>query len=231
MLRSRVMKELKKRLKRKKWPVWSLGLVAAIFLISAAVGAASVYLIVSSGKTERVAEAWSPVISADEPGVDATPRERTLHSLSRWNGEVEVVLHRVYLCGEETRMLGRHATSEARDLLISHLDWDAKFDRTGTVVMEEKIDDLSPACRSTSYIGLDEDGNLSLFDGPPRKDNVVRTFFQLDVGLLESSLSKERLHELANGIKVSDKDEYNSVLSTFSDYALERSESVLQPRT
>jgi forespore regulator of the sigma-K checkpoint len=58
---------------------------------------------------------------------------------------------------------------------------------------------------------------------------VVRTFFQLDVRSLESSLSKERLHELAGGIRVSDKNEYNSVLSTYSDYALQKSRGVMKP--
>jgi forespore regulator of the sigma-K checkpoint len=169
---------------------------------------------------------------ADKPHVlnpDSSKRDLTLQALDGWKGEVEVVLHRVYWCGEESRMLGLHATAEAADLVRAHREWDASFDRTGRVVLEELVEDLSPSCRETAYIGMDPDGNLSLYDGPPRKDNVVRTFFQLDVRSLESSLSKERLHELAGGIRVSDKNEYNSVLSTYSDYALQKSRGVMKP--
>nr|WP_306220202.1 BofC C-terminal domain-containing protein [Cohnella sp. WQ 127256] len=85
--------------------------------------------------------------------------------------------------------------------------------------MEESIDDLSPQCSKTAYIGMDKDANLILFDGPPKKEKVIRTFFQLDIEMLESRLNEERLRELTKGIRVTDKDEYNSVLSTFNEFA------------
>nr|WP_255570596.1 BofC C-terminal domain-containing protein [Cohnella sp. CFH 77786] len=124
-------------------------------------------------------------------------------------------------------MLGRHSAGKAAELLKSRRDWEASFETSGRLVLQENVEDLSPACRQTAYIGMDADGNLSLFDGPPRKDNVVRTFFQLDIRSLESSLSKEKLHELADGIRVSDRDEYRSVLSSFSDFA-RKSEGVMK---
>ena len=61
------------------------------------------------------------------------------------------------------------------------------------------------------------------------KQKVLRTFFQLDVHYMESSLPKERLNELVNGIRISDMDDYNSVLSTFSDFATDKSEKVMNP--
>jgi forespore regulator of the sigma-K checkpoint len=54
----------------------------------------------------------------------------------------------------------------------------------------------------------------------PAADNVIRTFFQLDIRYLESSLPKETLKQLQDGIRITDMAEYNSVLSTFSDYAM-----------
>ncbi|MDB4866777.1 MAG: hypothetical protein JWR03_1110 [Cohnella sp.] len=231
-----IMKEIKKKLKRKRRPVWSLGLLAVVFLAASALGiAAAVAIERSTLGSVPVApvSVWEsgagPTDKPSAPDPAAKPRDLTLQALARWNGEVEVVLHRVYWCGEETRMLGRHSTGEAAELVKSHREWDVAFDRMGRVVLEELVEDLSPACRRTAYIGMDADGTLSLYDGPPRKDNVIRTFFQLDVRSLESSLSKERLHELAGGIRVSDKNEYNSVLSTYSDYALQKSQGVMKP--
>ncbi|RUS47865.1 hypothetical protein ELR57_07850 [Cohnella sp. AR92] len=126
-------------------------------------------------------------------------------------------------------MLGLHSTSETMNLIKSHRDWMPTFHKEGTVRIEEKVDDLSPECRKSAYISLDQDGNLSLFDGPPRKEKVMRTFFQLDVKALESSMSKEKLRELADGIRITDRDEYNSVLSSFSDYAKEPAKDVMRP--
>lgn len=235
----RLMKEWKKRIKRKKRPIWSLGLIAMLFLTACAVGisTAGVYARSFVALTE-VADVWSPSRDVDKPGPFAeandpksmSKRGKALGALATMAGNVEVVLHRSYVCGEETRMLGSHTALEARELLASHLDWEADVDQAaGQVVMEEQVDDLSPACKQNAYIAMDEDGNLSLFEGKPRKDNVLRTFFQLDVRSLESNLPIDKIHELAGGIKVSDKSEYDSVLSTYSDYAVVQAEGVMKP--
>jgi forespore regulator of the sigma-K checkpoint len=86
----------------------------------------------------------------------------------------------------------------------------------------EQIDDLSPGCKDTAYFGLDKEDNLSLFDGVPSDKKVIRTFFQLNMGFLESSLQMEAIEELRQGIRVTDMLEYNSVLSTFSEFAVEQ---------
>lgn len=81
--------------------------------------------------------------------------------------------------------------------------------------------------QENSYIGVDENGVLSLFEGPPRQEKVIRSFFQINVEFLESSLPQEIVEQLYRGIQVSTLSEYNSVLSTFSDYAVELSEEVI----
>jgi forespore regulator of the sigma-K checkpoint len=88
------------------------------------------------------------------------------------------------------------------------------------VTFIKHVEDLSPSCKAQAYMGLDEKGSLSLFNGMPAADNVIRTFFQLDIRYLESSLPKETLKQLQDGIRITDMAEYNSVLSTFSDYAM-----------
>ena len=234
----RSMKEMKKKLKRKRRPIWSLGMLAGVFLAASAAGIGGAALI---GRAAFDAPAFAvsatppaaAALSSDKPAArtddrPATTRDSVLQRLDGWNGQVEVMLHRTYWCGEERRLLGHLTTGEAAELLKSHRDWDASFDKAGRLSFVELSSDKYPACRQTAYIGMDEGGNLSLFDGPPRKDNVVRTFFQLDIRSLESSLPKERLRELERGIRVVDLDECNSVLSSFSDYASRHSEGVMQ---
>jgi forespore regulator of the sigma-K checkpoint len=85
--------------------------------------------------------------------------------------------------------------------------------------MVEPEDDLSPHCRENAYFGMDKNGNLSLFEGIPEQEKVIRTFFQLDVQHMKSSLPGDAVNQLYSGIRVSDMEDYNSVLSTFSEYA------------
>jgi forespore regulator of the sigma-K checkpoint len=156
------------------------------------------------------------------------PVRSVIEELAQNRQPVTVKLHRIYLCGDEMKQLGRMDGNSALRLLQRHPEWTAVSGKDGSVVMEQMIDDLSETCKKSAYFSLDKFGNLSLFDGPPKEKKVLRTFFQLDVHYMESSLPKERVDELVNGIRINDKDEYNSVLSTFSDYAVDKSEKVMK---
>ncbi len=211
-------------MKRNRRHVWSLGSVFVLFLLAALTGSWMAHRVITQSPSQVFLPMESASAWADDRSLSVHPtsRDRTLQALRIRQGQVELVLHRKYLCGEETRQLGAFSASEATDLLKSHRQWDATMDASGKVLMEESIDDLSPECRKTGYIGLDKDGNLTLFDGPPWHKKVIRTFFQLDVEMMESRLSDDRIRDLASGIRVTDKDEYNSVLSTFNEYAILR---------
>jgi forespore regulator of the sigma-K checkpoint len=230
VFRLRALKELKKRLKRQRRPIWSLGAWTGVLL------AVALAAYVSAGTTGHGAiPAWTIAAAAHDPAAGtvteiATRRAYAIAALEHKDGEIEVAVHRVYLCGEETKKLGRMRAAEAANLLKAHREWDAAFDRSGRLSLQETVDDLSPACKMTAYMGMDKDGNLKLYDGPPNADKVVRTFFQLDVRAMETNLSPAQIKELASGIRVSDRDEYNSVLSTYSDYARYRSRAALNPQ-
>lgn len=86
------------------------------------------------------------------------------------------------------------------------------------------IQDICPTCRDQAYVSLDDQDYLTLYDGYPTKGRVVRRLFQLDLEFVESSLPTETIEQLVNGIQVADEEEYESVLSSFSDYAREKNE-------
>jgi hypothetical protein len=94
------------------------------------------------------------------------------------------------------------------------------------LLFEEPMEEV---IKENTYFGLDDNGILSLFEGLPSDKKVIRSFFQLDVKHLESSLPRETIEQLYEGIKVTDLAEYNSVLSTFSDFATDISEEVMEP--
>ncbi|AWB45706.1 hypothetical protein DCC85_16860 [Paenibacillus sp. CAA11] len=139
-----------------------------------------------------------------------------------------VYIRRVYIGGEEENRLGYLKPEEILKLLSEHTSWEGRIDSKGNVWLEEEVRDLSSDCKQNGYIGLDETGRLNLYAGRPKQKKVIQTFFQLDVGTMISTLPKDVYEQLQSGIRVRDLDEYNSVISTFSDFAVEPLERVMK---
>ncbi len=133
-----------------------------------------------------------------------------------------------YVCGTETLSLGTLSSQQLESLLKQHPDWKGRLNTRGEVWLERKVEDLSELCKQHAYMGMSMDGQLTLFEGPPKKEKVIRTFFQLDVGSMETALPEGVYEQLQQGIRVQDMNEYNSVISTFSDFAVERTQRVLK---
>lgn len=131
-----------------------------------------------------------------------------------------VSLEKNYVCGTETINLGNFTPEEMVTLIRQHPGWSGYIESENDLIVQETVDDLSPHCKENAYMSLDKEGNLTLFDGKPKEEKAIRTFFQLDVGSMETSLPAGVLEQLQNGIRVQDIEEYNSVLSTFGDYAV-----------
>ncbi|OCT15691.1 hypothetical protein A8709_12545 [Paenibacillus pectinilyticus] len=143
----------------------------------------------------------------------------------------ESYLLKSYVCGEERSSLGLHSSQELISLQKQHPNWQLTIQASsGDVTFKENIEDLSPECKEKAVFGIDGSSNLSLFNGTPANNQIIRTFFQLNIEQLESSLPRETVDQLHEGIRVSDIAEYNSVLSTFSDYAIEVTEGAMSSR-
>ncbi|MFC5988490.1 BofC C-terminal domain-containing protein [Marinicrinis lubricantis] len=142
--------------------------------------------------------------------------------------EQEVLLRKMYICGEEEQSLGMLNGEQIQKLQGDHPEWQLERDDQEMLVFTQYIDDLSPKCKEEAFFGMDSSGHLSLFLGPPSEDQVIRTFFQIDIDYLESSLPADTVEQLYDGIPVRDVDEYNSVLSTYSDYAIEATEKAMK---
>ena len=224
---SSLFKQLKKRLRlRKRW--LSLG-----FFITAALVAASLY---SFKAANDPAPADHDARPADEsvaasaymraPEAIDTSAQSDALQLIQQGGPFDVYSNRMYVCGQLQEHLGTMKAEEVLSLHREHPDWQIDVEDNNKVVFTQRIDDLSPECKENAYFGLDKDGNLSLFDGPPQDEKVLRTFFQMNIEYLESSLPPDTVRQLREGIPIADLAEYNSVLSTFSEFALEQSDAM-----
>ncbi|MDQ0110828.1 BofC C-terminal domain-containing protein [Paenibacillus harenae] len=208
MMEFSLWKQLRRRLRRKRRPLWMLGGLLPLLMIAISIPQ----------------QAYATYSVQDN-------RATVIQALRSQEGPVTVNIHRLYVCGEETMPLGRIDSKQLVQLLASHPEWEAAaFDQSNSsLLIEHHVDDLSDYCKNHAYIGIDKDGNLTLYDGEPKKEKVVRTFFQLDVRYMESSLPQDKLDQLTRGIRISDIDEYNSVLSTYSDFARSDNEKVMKP--
>jgi forespore regulator of the sigma-K checkpoint len=128
---------------------------------------------------------------------------------------LEVVLQRIYLDGE----LGEEVTYETifslEDLKASYENWQLIDQNEEKIVFQRKVDDISPLLKTNGYFGITGDGTLSIFNGKPETNEVIQSFFQIDIKKLESRKQDELMH----GIKIQTKDQYLQVIKTFETYS------------
>lgn len=224
---SNLLKQLKKKLRlKKRW----LTLGTILFLAGAAAltahgiarSAGAGHFIgerSAAGGDVRAAMVQTRMQPQDQPWMNEDKRQ-ALARIAASGDSWSVILRKRFVCGEETQSLG---SMKAEDVIRYHEEFptfDVTIDAGGNVVFSAAIEDLSPHCKEHAYFGIDKNGNLSLFDGVPSGEQIIRTFFQLNVQQLKSSLPHDMWNQLYEGIRITDLAEYNSVLSTFSDFAL-----------
>ncbi|MEI7025263.1 BofC C-terminal domain-containing protein [Paenibacillus sp. y28] len=217
-----LLKQLKKKLRMKRrW----LSLGVWLFVVIS-ISAAGWLLTREAAPTDPLSRTVSSSIQETaEPGHQQSMLDR-IKSVGK---EVEVFMQTNFVCGQDIEPLGAKAYAEIEALHQEHPDWAISLNGQGQVYFVAHVDDLSQHCKEHAYFGLDKGGNLSLFDGLPGEENVLRTFFQLNITHMESSLPHQTVKELRDGIRVTDMSEYNSILSTFSDFAVEETEKAMKP--
>jgi forespore regulator of the sigma-K checkpoint len=150
-----------------------------------------------------------------------TKQYQVLDQIKKSGNTHRVFAQKVYICGQEVAEIGKLSSDQIAQYYKDHPQDQVKLTTNGQVYFVEQVEDLSAACKHNAFFGLDKNGRLSLFEGHPNQEKIIRTFFQLNVEHLKTSLPQGTFNQLMQGIPISDLAEYNSVLSTFSDYAVE----------
>ncbi|WP_419889824.1 BofC C-terminal domain-containing protein [Paenibacillus xylanexedens] len=220
-------KQFKRRWRRWKRTVWMTAALLAVTILAYS------GLSISSAIERLLTTNFGEATSVMGPITQETRSEQEIQALVEQldadpDHLTSVVLETQYICGVETEQLGKMARPQLKMLLAQHPEWDATVGTSDELRLKQRVDDLSPLCKQQAYISIDAVGNLNLYEGKPAEEKVIRTFFQLDVGTLESSLPEGVLEQLQQGIRVQDKDEYDSVISTFSDYAVDEDHHLIR---
>lgn len=135
--------------------------------------------------------------------------------------EVQVVLERMYLDGEYSQEIVEETIWSMEDFWAKYDDWQLIDMEEDKVVFREHVDDISPLLKTNGYFGISNDGILTIFNGKPQSSNIIHTFFQLDMGKLESN----KQEELKKGIPIKNKDRYVEVLETFKNYTIDEKQA------
>ncbi len=138
-------------------------------------------------------------------------REQLAVFLQTHEGTRQVEVYTIYICGEEKQNRGQLSSEQILALMNQHPAWQVEEFDSEQVVFSQYVEDLSDHCKESAYIGIDEMDQLTLFEGLPNHDQVIRTFFQIDVEYLKTSLPPDAVESLYSGIRIRDLDQYRSV--------------------
>lgn len=134
---------------------------------------------------------------------------------------IEVVLQRHYLDGEVSKELVTETILSMEDFWAAYSSWELVKQEQGKIIFKKEIDDISPLLKANGYFGVSEDGILKVYDGKPSLNNVIQSFYQLNIEELES----RKQQELMNGIPVLSKDNYQDVIKSFKNYSLQKGQT------
>lgn len=135
--------------------------------------------------------------------------------------ELEILLKCEYLDGEISEEIVRETIYTYENFWAKFDEWQFVGVENDRMVFQKMIDDISPLLKTNGYFGVTDDGILTIFNGRPYKSNIIHTFFQIDVGKLES----RKREELMKGIPIISKDRYVEVLETFRSYTKQEMEA------
>jgi forespore regulator of the sigma-K checkpoint len=125
-----------------------------------------------------------------------------------------IILQRIYLDGDVSEEIVTETAKSKVEIRQKYGQWQLVSSKGNELVFRYGIDDISPLLKANGYFGITEEGILTIFNGRPKHSKIIHSFFQIDVGKLES----RKKQQLMNGIPIKTKDRYQQVLETFKPY-------------
>lgn len=126
-----------------------------------------------------------------------------------------VILERMYVDGEISQETLTEEVWSVEDFWAKYEQWQLIQIDKDKMVFRQYMDDISPLLKTNGYFGITDEGVLTIFNGRPQNSNIIQSFFQIDLGRLESN----KCEELKKGIPIKTKEHYVEVLETFKTYS------------
>ncbi|MBS4191439.1 BofC C-terminal domain-containing protein [Bacillus sp. FJAT-49705] len=121
----------------------------------------------------------------------------------------------MYMDGEVSQEVVKETIWSMEEFWAKYDNWELIEMEKDKIIFRRYMDDISPLLKTNGYFGITDDGVLTIFNGRPHKSNIIQSFFQIDLGRLES----KKCEELKKGIPIKSKEQYVEVLETFKSYS------------
>lgn len=144
-----------------------------------------------------------------------------VHVQAAGKNEITVLLERRYIDGEVSEEVRNEKKQSIKKILAKYHDWKVVDLEEDEIVLQKKINDISPLMKTNGYIGLSKDATLSIFNGKPKNKEVIQSFFQLDIKKLEGH--KQEL--LKKGVRITSKKSYEKWVETLKPYSVTKNQS------
>jgi forespore regulator of the sigma-K checkpoint len=127
-----------------------------------------------------------------------------------------IILQRIYLDGEISEETFEETIISMDDFWRKYDKWLLVDQNDSQLVFQTYVDDISPLLKGNGYFGIKADGTISIFNGKPVKDQVIQSFYQIDMKKLES----RQQTELLKGVKIENKERYSQFLEAYKPYSI-----------
>lgn len=110
-------------------------------------------------------------------------------AVSRHEAEIQrvkVILQRVYLDGDLGEEIVMESVLTKQEIQEKYKQWQLIEQQGNILIFRNQVDDISPLLKANGYFGITKEGTLTIFNGRPKHSKVIHSFFQIDVGKLES---------------------------------------------
>lgn len=130
--------------------------------------------------------------------------------------EKKLLFIRHYVDGERSEET-RTVTSQIEEIRSDYREWNIVDETEKEIVLERFENDISPLLKNNGYFGVTEAGVLTIYNGDPSNQEIIQSFFQINIDGMESRL----LQKLQKGIPIKSKDCYQEVLKVYEPFSKE----------
>ncbi|WP_413374527.1 BofC C-terminal domain-containing protein [Alkalihalobacillus sp. 1P02AB] len=126
---------------------------------------------------------------------------------------MNIKLERIYLDGGKSEETIEETIWSVEDFWAHYDEWELINQNQEQIIFRMEMDDISPIVKINGYFGLSENGFLQMFEGKPEEEQIIQSFFQIDTEKLETY----QQHELKEGIRIENKEQYRQILDVFKN--------------
>ncbi|WP_373562357.1 BofC C-terminal domain-containing protein [Halobacillus litoralis] len=126
--------------------------------------------------------------------------------------ELTIVMKEHYLDGVVETTTKQETIWSMMDFWASFEGWRIENQELDRIVFQRQVEDISPLTKQHGYFGLNENGELAVFQGIPNEGKVMESFKPIPVKPLES----KRIDVLKGGIKIKDSAHFEQVVHQYA---------------